>query len=377
MEFEVKTEYLKKVISSAARITSNKVIQPILNNVLLSCENGSLKVQATDLDMAVECRLPVEISKPGRITLPAKKLDEIVSRIQGENIVLKIDKNNLTNIRSSTSKFQINGVSSEEYPNLTEIEKEEKGISINRDMFLSAISLTTFAVSRFDTTSVLSGINFEIREGEFEVGATDGSRLARYIGKVKGLKKLKGSESSVVIPQRAMEELEKLIRSFKEGNEEVFIYFKPGQVIFSNNDFLLSTRLIDSKFPAYDKLIPKEQKYKVKLHRGELLSALERVAVLSNERTNVVKMELKKGKSTLKLNANSPDYGNATDEISADYTGDDIEVAFNYRYLTEMLRNLDQSEISLELESSLSPVLLRLDGEAFDYTYLVMPVQLR
>lgn len=377
MDIEVKTEQFRKVVSCASRATSNKAIQPILNNILLHSENGSLMVSATDLDLAIECKLPAEILQPGRITLPAKKLDEIVNKASGISVNISIDKNQLAKILSDKAKFQINGVSPDEFPEVIS-KQEEKPININQNELMRAISLTSFATSKFESTSILSGANFEINGNKFEIGATDGSRLAKYTGNTGEDKEEKNQKKSAVIPGRALAELEKLIDTFKDGNEFVSVYFLPGQVIFQNNDFSLSTRLVNGTFPQYDKLIPKEQSNKADFSRSELLAALERVAILANERTNVIKLTFEKGKKFAQLNSNSPDYGNATDEIEVEYTGNSVEIAFNYRYLTEVLRNLQTDRILLEMETSLSPILLKLSEKAnYRYTYLIMPVQLR
>ena len=331
--------------------------------------------------MAIECKLPAEILKPGSVTLPAKKLDEIVNKAPGVEINLTIDKNQLTKITSDRSKFQINGVSSDEFPKMVNSLKKEEQFSVNQEDFLRAISLTSFAASRFETTSILSGVNLEVDGKQFEIGATDGSRLARYISNLQGTPKKSQGElvkKSLVIPGRALVELERLITSFKEGNDTVYFYLMPGQIIFQNNDFTLSTRLIDGTFPTYDKLIPKDQPYKVIFSRTSLLSSLERVAVLANERTNVVKLTFKKGSNTVKLTSNSPDYGDATDEVDLEYSGEDMEIAFNYRYLSEVLRNLEPETLTLELEGPLSPLVLKThDKVDYNYTYLIMPVQLR
>lgn len=376
MDIAVKRENLRKVVSCATRATSNKAIQPILNNILLSCSNGSLTVSATDLDLAIECKLPAEVFKPGKITLPAKKLDEIVNKVSGEEVSISIDKNYLAKILSDKSKFQINGVSPDDFPEVIKETEKEKVFSIDQEEILRAILLTSFATSRFETTSILSGANFEIDGDNFELGATDGSRLARYVNKFSS-KELK-SKQSVVIPGRALNELERLITSFKEGNDKIYFYFLPGQIVFYNNDFSLSTRLISGTFPEYDKLIPKNHPHKAIFSRSELLNALERVAILANERTNVVKLSFKKGSKSVHIDASSPDYGNATDEVSVDYNGVDLETAFNYKYLSEVLRNLQTVDIALELETSLSPILLKINEKVgHDYTYLIMPVQMR
>ena len=376
MDIEVKTDQFRKVVSCASRASSNKAVQPILNNVLLSGEKNFLMVSATDLDLAIECKLPAEISEGGKITLPAKKLDEIVNRIPGENINISIDKNKLAKIFSDKSRFQINGASSDEFPKIITKDGNVTEYKIKQEDLLNAISLTSFSTSRFDTTSILSGANFEIKGKKFEIGATDGSRLARYRGNISDVSK--EEKKSVIIPGRSLFELERLISNFKEGNDIVSFYFLPGQIVFQNNDFSLSTRLINGTFPEYDKLIPKDNSKEAVFSRDELLSSLERVAILANERTNVIKMTFKKEKGTVHLDASSPDYGNATDEIGVSYKGDDLEIAFNYKYLAEALRNLNVEKVVLEMNTQLSPIILKIGEQVeYNYTYLVMPVQMR
>ncbi|MBI2995566.1 MAG: DNA polymerase III subunit beta [Candidatus Melainabacteria bacterium] len=376
MDIDVKTDFLRRVVSCATRAASSKAIQPILNNILLKCSSGSLTVLATDLDLAIECKLPAEVSRPGEITLPAKKLDEIVSKAPGENIKISIDENNIAKIFSNKAKFSMSASPPEEFPNIIQKQEQAELLKINLSEFFRALSLTSFAISRFENASILSGGKFSIENGEFELGAADGSRLARYIGKLEPHSL--NLKESVVIPSRALIELEKLIATFKEGDEFVWFNLLPGQIIFQNSDFSLSTRLLNGVFPSYDKLIPKEQPNKAMFSRTLLLSSLERVAILSNDRTSVVKMLIEKDGKTAQLSANSPDYGNATDEIDVNYTGANIEIAFNYRYLTEILRNLDVESVLLELDTALSPILLRLHKEAtYNYTYLIMPVEMR
>ena len=378
MEIEVKTENFKKVVSCTSRATSTKAVQPILNNILLSCENGSLMVSATDLDLSIECKLQAEVGKPGRITLPAKKLDEIMGKIPGDDVRIHIGKNQLAEIISIKSKFKINGTSSDEFPEIIKKEKKAQAVVIDQNELIRALSLTYFAASRFESTSILSGVSFEVSGDKFEIAATDGSRLARYVGSISKESTQEKEKRSVVIPGRALQELERLLTSFKEGNDKVFLYFMAGQIIVENNDFSLSTRLISGTFPTYDKLIPQHQSNEGIFSRADLLGALERVAILANERTNVVKMTMTKGEKTVTISADSPDYGNAVDEVEVDYKGSSLDVAFNYRYLSEALRNLQANEVILELETSLSPIVLKLKEETdYDYTYLVMPVQLR
>lgn len=380
MDIAVKTEDLKKVVSCASRATSNKAIQPILNNILLSSATGSLIISATDLDLAIECKLPADVKNPGSITLPAKKFDEIVSKVTGIDIKIRMDdgdESKLTKIQSDRSKFQINGVSSEGFPVVINKDEIENIFSVDQEAFLNAISLTSFSASRFESTSILSGVKLEIKNNQFELGAADGSRLARYIGKLSKTPKSKDFKQGVVIPVRALDELEKLIKNFKEGNDEISFHLSNNQVIFQNKDFTLSTRLVGGVFPEYENLIPPKQPSKAIFSRMSLLSALERVAILANERTNVIRLSFSKGLNVAKLSANSPDYGNAVDEVDVEYKGTDLEIAFNHRYLSEILRNLKEEKIELELDTSLSPLILNLERESYSYTYLIMPVQLR
>ena len=376
MDLEVSTEKFKKAVSCAARAVSTKAIQPILGNVLIKGKGDLLLVSATDLDLYIECRLKAKVEEQGEVTLPAKKVEEIAIRTEGENINIKIDKNQLAKIVAGKAKFQLNGMSAEEYPEVISKKTETDVYQIRQEELQRALSMTNFAVSRFETSSILSGASFTIKGKEFEIGATDGSRLAMYIGKMET--KGKVEKASFVIPLRAMLEIERLCSSFKEGNEFVYFYSLPGQIIFYNNDFQISSRLMNGTFPEYDKLIPKKNQNKAKVKTGLLLDSLDRVSILCNERTNVVQMSFHKGKSILKIDAKSQDYGSATDEIDIEYKGDDLDITFNYKYMVEALRSIKEEEVELEMDTSLSPILMTIDQESgFDYTYLIMPVQTR
>lgn len=378
MQVEVKTDYLRKVVSCVSRATANKAIQPILNNILLSCSNGALIVSATDLDIAIKCKIPADIEQDGKVTLPAKKLDEIATKISGIKVNISIDENQHAKIISDKSKFQISGVSSEGFPEIIR-ESHEKDIfcnSFKQDELLQAISLTSFAASKYEPNSILSGVSFQIDGKFFEIGAADGSRLAKYNGNL--IDSSHEIKQSFVIPARALSELERLILNFRENNEMVSFYLTDGQIVFKNNDFSLSTRLLSGTFPSYDKLIPPNQPNKLVFSRTSFLSSIERVSILANERTGVVKLLLEENAKVARFSASSLDYGNANDEVSVEYVGSNLEIAFNYRYLTEVLRNLQIEELLLELDSSLSPLLLKPNKKAeLNYTYLIMPVQLR
>ena len=380
MELSISTEKLKKAVSCTSRAASGKVIQPILNNLMLSCEIGSLLIHGTDLDVLIECKVPANVSKTGKISLPAKKLDEIIGKIPGDDVKIQIDKNLLAKISSNKSRFQVNGVSAEDFPDIDTDSTQALKFFIKSEELYKAISLTSFATSKFESSSVLSGVNLSISNEKFELAATDGSRLSRFVGNLSKSPSSEIKSQSIVIPYRAITELERLITSFKEGNEDVEISLRPGQIMFRSSDFLISTRLINGLFPDYERLIPKSQSKKIIVLKSLLLGALERVAVLSNERTSVVKISISKGAGEMVLSANSQDFGNANDQIDIDYSGDDIEIAFNYKYLTEALRNLDVEKVVLELETSLSPLIMKAaDKEKtnYSYTYLVMPVQIR
>lgn len=375
MDLQVSTEKFKKAVSCAARAVSTKAIQPILGNVLIRGKGNLLLVSATDLDLHIECKLKAKIEEQGEVTLPAKKVEEIAVKTEGENINIKIDKNQLAKIVAGKAKFQLNGMSAEEYPEIIS-KKTEDVYQIKQEELQRALSMTNFAVSKFETSSILSGANFAINGKEFEIGATDGSRLARYTGKLETKGKI--DKAAFVIPLRALLEIERLCSSFKEDNEFVYFYSLPGQIIFYNNDFQISTRLMNGNFPEYDKLIPKNNPNKARVSTGLLLDSLDRVSILCNERTNVVKMSFSSGRNILKIDAQSQDYGSATDEIDIEYKGDDLDITFNYKYMVEALRSIKEEQIELNMDSSLAPIIIRISKEVdFDYTYLIMPVQAR
>lgn len=375
MKLAVKTELLKRVLSCTARAASTKAIQPILNNVLLSCDKGSLVVFATDLDLSIECKLPAEVNTPGKITLPAKKLEEIVSKVPGEDVNLSNETNNtLTKITSNKSKFQINGISPEEYPEiLTKNRKDGITINIDSDYLLKGLSLTLFAATRYEEQSVLSGIKFVFSGKNLELAAADGSKIAVYSCSLEE----KVEKGEAIIPFRAVVEIEKLIKTFKENNKSVSITIFSDVAIFENNDFTLITRLIDGKYPNYNNLIPKDLPYEATFSRLDLLNVLDRVSVLANEKTCTVKMSLEKKAKTVEVSAKSNEYGDSKDEIDVKYEGEDLQIAFNYKFLVESLRNLNVDKVTFKLKESNMPIILNLEEKDFTYTFLLMPVQLR
>lgn len=391
MHFAVQKDVLVKALKDVTSAIATRVVQPILSNVLIeSQDTTALRFQGTDLDLAIETRTPAVVYESGSITLPGKKLLEIVSKLPNELVVFKINKENYeTTVSCQRSKFTITGLPAEDFPKLTDSRSVE-GFLMPADVLKKSISQTCFAAATYDSNTILGGVYLLIENGSFECTATDGSRLAhrretlsvsvpqaRKV-EVEGDKQTE-SKSNVatmdrpvalkaIIPARACQEVIKLL----DVKDEVRIVITNGQVVFETETHYLSSRLISGEYPRYNELFPKEFSYLASFKREEFLSGVDRVAVMSDDRTHLVKMHFER--DTMQLSANTPDVGGAQEEVPMHFEGNVLDVAVNVRYVVEVLQRLGADEIQLEMSGPLKPLVVKPIGDEA-YKYLLMPVQ--
>lgn len=370
MLFNIQKENIYNALNAVIKATATRGIQPVLSNVLIeTIDNDQIKLCATDLDISIEVKIPAMITTPGSITLPAKKLVEIVTKLPNQSIQFDLNQeNNLTEIICGKSKFDLIGISSSEFPVITHLESPDF-IDIEIVTLLKAIKETVFAAATYDTNNVLSGIFFQIKDNTLEMAATDGNRLAKTL---KTIENNEGKEYSVVIPSRTLNEFARILTGVSDN--KVAITIKNAQISFKLTDRVLTSRLLEGQYPKYTQLIPANYETVALADKDALIAALERTATLVNERTSIVKMVLNDNK--LELLAETPDLGDSSDQIDVEYNGEELKIAFNYKYVLDTLKVLDSDKVKIELSSSLSPTLFKPDSEE-DYLCLIMPVQIR
>ncbi|HEY9867723.1 MAG TPA: DNA polymerase III subunit beta [Candidatus Obscuribacterales bacterium] len=395
MHFAVQKDLVVKALKDVTSAVATRVVQPILSNVLVdTVDNTTLRFAATDLDLAIETRCPGVVYTPGSITLPGKKLLEVVSKLPNDLVSFQVNKETSeTHITCQRSKFTLSGLPADDFPKLVDSRSVE-GVVMPSDILRRAIVQTAFAAASYDTSNVLGGVYLLIADGVLEATATDGSRLAHRRDELlvnspsaRRAEADKETESEpksqvatlekpltlkAIVPARACGELLKLI-DFKELCD-IRLAVVDGQITFETESHFLSSRLIGGEYPRYHELFPSECKYLARFKRQEVADAIERVAVMSDERTHLVKLHFEP--ETLQISSNTPDVGRAQEELSITLDGQVIDVALNVRYVLDVLQRLATDDVHLEMTGPLKPLIFKGVGDE-NYKYLLMPVQAR
>jgi DNA polymerase-3 subunit beta len=356
-------------------VVEKRNTMPQLSNILLEAKPEGVDVTATDLEIGMRGLYKASVQEPGSVTLSARKVFEIVKELPAGEIELAVGQNNWATIRCGKSQFKIVGLPSSDYPALPSIERE--GLTpLTGAGLLELIRKTLFAVGDNDARYILNGLLVTLLAGEkkttLRLVGTDGHRLALAEQDLpaSGGKDAQ-KEIKAIIPKKAAFEMRRLL---EEGDGEPLIGFTKNQMIFRKSGLLLTSRLMEGNYPNYQQVVPKEkeQDKKISVARAEFEGALRRVAVLSRDKTNAVKLTLAPGK--MMLFSSNPDFGEATEEMAAQYKGDQLTTGFNARYLLDVLGVMDGEAVSMQMDNPLSPCLIREPGNAA-FTCVVMPIK--
>ncbi len=373
MEFTIEKESLLTNLKIVEKTTVARGIQPVLSNILIVASSDNyITFAATDLDINIVSKTIASVQTPGKITLPAKKLSEIVSKLSNKPVVFSLNaETNVVNIICGNSKFELIGISADEFPQtICEEElKDKECVEIDLNPFIKSIKYTAFSAANYENRNIISGVYCSISKENIEMAATDGNRLTRIIEKITNEK---DTNISCVIPSKTLQEFLR-IASFV-NDEKLCLIIEKTRIIFKTSSMIMSSRILEGEYPPYKQLIPQSCEKNAIVVREEMISALERVAVMVNERTNIVKFIF--GENTLFLKADTPDAGLGEDSISAGYTDEELTIAFNYRYVLDSLKIMESEKVKIGLGGSLSATLFRPDSED-DYLCLIMPIQIR
>lgn len=372
MKFAAGKEDLLNGIRIVERATVVKGLQPVLANVLIeTVSNNQVKLTATDFDLSITTTIDAQVEEEGRFTLPAKKLGEIISRLQDELVKIELNGASAT-ITCKNSKFDIIGISANEFPQVEENISEEDSIEIEARPFTKAIREVVLAAAGYETNNLLSGVVCEVNKNILEMAATDGNRLARVREVVKNNSADSEKTFEMLISSKVLAELSKI--SLLTESENIKICKEAKKIVITVDKTKIITRLMQGQFPKYNQLIPQTFPKVAKVDKTSLVAALERVAVMVNEKNSIVKFEF--ADNILKLSGDSPEAGNSQDEMEVKYMGEPLVIAFNYKFVLEFLKIVESEEIAVQLNTPLSATVLAPVSDE-DYIYLVMPVQLR
>ena len=368
MEFTVQKPDFLREISRIQGVVERKNTIPILSNVLMKAKGDGVQLLATDLEVGLKTHAPAEVKAKGAITLSAKKLFEITRALPEAPICFKSEANSWVTITCEKSRFRMVGLPQDDFPSLPE-PTLDKGVRIGGAPLKSMIERVIFATTADDARYSLNGSLLILRKNFVALVSSDGHRLA-YVSRELPVDPSE-TEIRVVVPRKALAELGRLCSEMDDemsfGQQENHLFFQIGGCV-------LDCRVLEGNFPNFDKVIPRDNDNVVEIATSELGAALKRVSLVSDERTRPVKLSLSEGK--LDISSNNPETGEASESLSIDYKGPDLEIGFNAKYLLDFLQIVGVEKVSLALKNEMSQGLLRpVNGEGQDYRYVVMPMR--
>lgn len=368
MKFSILRENILKPLQAIATVVERRQTLPVLSNILISGQSGKLSMTATDLEVEMVAEVSLIGGDEGDITLPARKLVDICRALpEGVEILFDIDTDkSRAVIKSGKSRFTLATLPAAEFPNIEDI----KGIfdfNISQSMLKRLMDKTQFAMAQQDVRYYLNGLLIEVTKNTIRTVATDGHRLAMctHEGDVQPAQPIQ-----VILPRKGVVELTKLLNDSDE----------PAQIIIGNNhlrvtlgDYVFTSKLIDGRFPDYERVIPKNSDKLVVANKDLLRQALVRTSILSNEKYRGIRLRLESG--VIQAQANNPEMEEAEESIEVDYSGSGMEIGFNVSYLLDALSAIDTNQVNLSLGDSNSSCVLS-PADSKDCTYVIMPMRL-
>ena len=363
MKIKVLQENLKTALTNLQKAIPNKPQLPILSSIYLKAENGKLTLAATDLFLGIKNVIPAEVEQEGSCVIPGDIFKNLVFSFSAGDVSLEQKEKSLV-VNYEKSKSSLPYQSAEEYPQFPEVIGEN--FSLDKTLLEKIDKYVTFAAAQDQTRPVLTSLLFSFKKSGLEIAATDGYRLSTMKDNNHSI----GIEKDLLIPVKALNEVFRMM-SQTESDRVVFrVSEELKQVLFVVDGIEIYVRLIEGDYPPYEKIIPAEFEYTIKLDLSELASQVKRAYLFSKNSSNIVRLVLAQNKLVAK--ATSPASGEYTGEIDIDFSGEEQEVAFNALYLLDFLNTQKEGEVVFQINESLKPVAFSLPNEK-DILYIVMP----
>ena len=375
---------LNAALQLVSRAVATRPTHPVLANVLLTADAGTNRLSLTgfDLNLGIQTSLAASVETSGAITLPARLLGEIVSRLANDSpITLATEESGeQVQLTSLSGSYQMRGLPADDYPELPMV---ESGMTLKLQPagLVQALKGTLFASSSDEAKQLLTGVHLRFNDKALEAAATDGHRLA-VLQVDDALQDSANSSDdaaegfAVTLPARSLREVERLMAGWR-SDDPVSLFCDRGQVVFLAADQMVTSRTLEGTYPNYGQLIPDGFNRTLALDRRGLIAALERIAVLADQHNNVVKFSSQPDQGVVQISADAQDVGSGSESLPASLTGDAIQIAFNVRYVLDGLKAMGSDRVVLHCNAPTTPAVLKPEGDAEAFTYLVMPVQIR
>jgi DNA polymerase III subunit beta len=368
MKFMVTRKELSEGLQVVSRTVSGNTSLPVLKNVLIEPGTDAIKLSATDLELAVEVLVSARVAEGGALTVPAKTLADIVSALPEADVAMELEDVTDLVLRCRRSVLRVRGLSAEEFPPLPEV-GGSIAFQIPQPVMKEMIRQTSLAASDDDTRPILTGINLVLTHDQLRLVATDTHRLALRSAPVTEA----SGERTVIVPARALNELLRVLRDDEPA--PLYVRIDQNQILFRTERVTLISRLIEGQFPKYERVIPTAYTRRITVQRDELASCLRRTRIVARDATAKDRVVLSVEGESLILEAEG-EGGKSREELEIAREGEEISIAFNAAYLSDVLGVIDSEGIFLDLTEPLSPGVVRpIDGG--DYLMVLMPMQLQ
>ncbi len=370
MKFIVSSSYLLKQLQILGGVINSNNTLPILDNFLFELKQSTLVVSASDLETTMSSTLEVESESNGSVAIPARLLLDTLKTFPEQPLTFIIEDNNTVEISSNHGKYALAYANGEEFPKSVSLENPSKTL-FTGDILATAISKTIFAAGNDDLRPVMSGVFFQFSTESLTFVATDAHKLVKY----QRTDVTASETAEFIMPKKPLN----LLKGILAGSDsDVTMEYNESNARFTFDNIDLVCRLIDGKYPNYEAVIPKENPNQLTIARNQFLNSVKRVSIFSNKTTHQIRLKI--AGAELNISAEDIDYSNKAEErLTCDYQGDDLQIGFNSRFLTEMLNNLASDDVSLEMSlPNRAGILTPIDGldEGEQITMLVMPVML-
>lgn len=367
MKLTINREKLVKPLQQVAGVVEKRQTLPVLSNVLLKVDSGVLTVTGTDLEVQLIVNLGVEGAENGETTVAARKILDICRELpEGAEIELILDGSKLL-VKSGRFKSSLVTLPATEFP-LVDTSAEELRVSLDSKRFKYLLDRTAFAMAQQDVRYFLNGMLLEVSGQQVKAVTTDGHRLAMCDLSVPDL--ADDAEQQIIVPRKGVQEIQRLL-SDQEGNVELIL--GSNHLCLESDQFKLTTKLVDGKFPDYERVIPRDGDKVILADKVELRQALNRTSILSNEKFRGIRLSLEEGE--IQVTANNPEQEEAEETVSVDYQGESLEVGFNVGYLLDVLGVISNDKVKITLSNPSASALLE-EPKDEDSIYVVMPMKL-
>jgi len=383
MKISCTQENLNQGLFVVSHIASKNTALPILNNILIQAKDNTIKLSATNLEIGVTCLIRGKVETEGDFTVQSRLLADYVALLPKDRVDLEVLNENkaeagdVLSITCKNHSTKIKGQLATDFPLIPQLERKNLYV-VDCQKLKQAISQVILAVSVSETRPEINGVLFNFSGDNLILAATDSYRLAEKTIPLD--KKTKGEGQKVIVPTRTLQELQRILGSFKdpaaiEEIENIKIYLSENQILFVLDSIELISRLVEGQYPDYQQIIPQQSNTKITLSVPEFINAIKTTSLFARSGIYDVNLEFKAGKKETVVSSANNQLGENISKLSSEITGDDNSIVVNFRYLLDGLQNIDSNQISIDVIDSSSPCVLKASGKDSDYLYIIMPIK--